>query len=204
MAQAPRGVPGGEYRSTVYSQGNSIGPGRALGGVVALFASLGVGLAVVAFIAGFGVGGVQDGTANAQDMGSGILALLVGALPLLVAPALAVGAGGWAGYSTKTAGEGFLSGFLGGVVGAIVLFMLVALGFALGGAFSGVTATDLRFDVGMDPGFASVLGYFASIGGLVYLLVVGVCGGLAGASIGALVPKPFAAVEEKVVRRPTV
>lgn len=203
---AVRDLPPREYRHTAtYGFDDGIGPGRAFGGVVGLFASLGVGLAIVAFIAGYGVGGVQDGIADAQDTGSGVLALLIGALPLLAAPALAVGAGGWAGYSTRSGGQGFLSGFLGGIVGTIVLFALVAIGFALGAASAGVTTTDLRFDVGMDPGFESLLAYFASVGGLVYLLVVAICGGLAGAFIGGMVPKHAVDVEERdVVRRPVV
>lgn len=197
--------PRGEYRSTaIYGTDNGIGAGRAFGGVLGLFASLGVGLAIVAFIAGYGVGGVQDGTANAQDAGSGVLALLVGALPLLAAPCLAVGAGGWAGYSTRSGGQGFLSGFLGAALGTIVLFGLVAVGFALGAAASGVTASDMTFDVGLDPSFAGLAGYFASIAGLVYLLVVGICAGLAGAFIGAMVPKAAVDVEHDVVRRPAV
>ena len=198
--------PRGEYRRTaIYGHDDGIGAGRAFGGVVGLFASLGVGLAILAFIAGFGLVGSADGTADAQDAGTGALALLIGALPLLAAPALAVGAGGWSGYSTRSGGQGFVSGFLGAIVGTIVLFALVGIGFALGGAAAGLNGTDLQVTVGMDPGFANLIAYFASIAGLVYLLVVAVCGGLAGAFIGGMVPRYGVDVDDReVVRRPTV
>lgn len=197
--------PVGHYRSTTFAD-NGIGAGRAFGGVLGIFVSLGVGLAILAFLAAYGLAGAEDGTATTEDVGSGILALLVGVLPLFAALPLAVGAGGWAGYSTRSGGQGFLAGFLGSVVGTILMFVLIALGFALGGAAAGITPGDITAETGgLDPTFAGVFGYFATIAGLVYLLVVAIVGGLAGAFIGGMVPKYGVDVEEHdVVRRPVV
>lgn len=201
--RAARHYPAGEYRSTAIYGNEGIGAGRAFGGVVGCFASLGIGLMILAFIAGFGVEGATDGAAaDAQDVGAGTLALLVGALPILAALPLAVGAGGWAGYSTRSGGQGFLSGALGCVVGTLLMFALVAIGFALGAAAAGVTAADLQVTTGIDPSFASLVAYFASLGGLVYLLVVAIVGGLAGAFIGGMVPKHVTHVQDETVRRP--
>lgn len=185
---------------------DGIGAGTAFGGVVGMFAILGLGLGILAFAAAFGVGDVTPAT-DAEDLqpdeaASGLTALLVGTLPVLAAPILALGTGAWAGHASRNSVQGLVGGGFGGVVGAIVLLAIVGIGFALGAAAAGVDAA--RFDFAVSPALADTFRNLLSLAGLLYLLSVFVIGGLAGALIGAIMPRRTAVPEREVVRRPVV
>src|SRR5688500_11694320 len=80
-------------------------------GVLGLFASLGIGLLLLAFWAAYALKDVNLNDPNQANAASA--AYLVGLLPLVAAPILAAIGGLWAGTRTRLAGSGALAGALG-------------------------------------------------------------------------------------------
>lgn len=167
-----------------------IGAGRATGGVIGIYAALGLVLGFLAFIAALGLRGTDltDPT-NAMAATS---SLLIGVFPFVAAPIIAVIGAVWAGQATRDAGQGALAGSIGAVVGVLVMFILVAIGGALGLAATGVNVMDVNIgggDVDVNAPSAGLVQYFASVGGIVYLFAHLLIGALVGALIGWLAPE---------------
>lgn len=159
---------------------------RSTLGVLGVFASLGVGLLVLAFAAANGLKNVNFNDPDQANLAA--TAYLVGVLPLVAAPILAAIGGMWAGTRTRHSGSGALAGALGAVLGVIVLGLLVALGFNMGAQSAGVDISRIAWPTGfyLRPGWRTTLADIGTNAGLLYLITAAIIGGLAGAVTGAL------------------
>jgi hypothetical protein len=155
-------------------------------GVLGLFASLGVGLLILAFSAAYALKGVNLNDPNQANAAAA--AYLVGLLPLVAAPILAAIGGLWAGTRTRDAGDGALAGALGAALGVLLLGLLTALGFSLGASAANVDLSRIAWPAGfwLRPGWQATLADIGTRGGLLYLVASTLVGGLAGAITGAL------------------
>lgn len=157
--------------------------GRATTGALGLFVSLGVGIALLAFVAAWGLQGLT------QVEGAALVPIFVVAtVPLIAAPILSVLAGSWAGTRVKQGGQGALAGAGGAFIGTILMFVIVALGSYLGILAAGVDLAALTFPEGMavSPQATEMIGFLASAAGIMYLIANAVVGAVAGSIAGAL------------------
>lgn len=170
-----------------------IGTGRATGGVIGIFAALGLGLALLAFVSAYALPQETDANDAASAAGA-IGSVLTGVLPFVAVPLVALLAGVWAGQATRSGGQGALAGALGTLIGTVLLFVLVGIGFALGAAAAGIDMADLNaagdnVNVGVPAGLTNTLQYLATVAGLTYLIANILTSALAAAIIGALLPQ---------------
>lgn len=159
---------------------------RSTLGVLGVYASLGVGLLILAFAAANGLKNVDLNDPNQANVAA--TAYLVGVLPLVGAPLLAAVGGMWAGTRTRLAGPGALAGALGAVLGVLVLGLLVAMGFSLGAQSAGVDLSKVAWPTGfyLRPGWRTTLADVGTTAGFLFLVASAIIGGLAGATTGAL------------------
>lgn len=175
-------------------------------GILALFAILGVVLGVLGFAAAFALDRATeatDGGTAIEDAAAGAAALpaiLVGLLPFLAAPVLALGCGAWAGHASRNARIGWVSGAIGGFLGPILTLLILGIGFALGAGAANLNIADIDMPggLGLAPGWGTTIPYLFTGAGLLWLVANALSGGLSGGVVGGLLDRRWS---ERVERR---
>lgn len=169
-------------------------------GILGIFAALGIVLGILGFAAAFALDNaadrLNDGT-TANDAGAAaelLPAVLVSMLPFMAAPVLAIGAGAWAGHSSRDATIGSVAGGIGSFLGPILMLLLTGVGFALGAGAAGLDLSNVRVleGWGISPGWASTMPYLFTGAGLLWLLANTLGGALTGGVVGALLNRRWA------------
>ncbi|HUR68290.1 MAG TPA: hypothetical protein VM370_03520 [Candidatus Thermoplasmatota archaeon] len=173
-------------------------------GTIGIFAILGLVLGVLGFAAAFALDnaaeaardGNNNGGLDGNDIAAGAAALpsiLVGLLPFMAAPVLALGLGSWAGHASRDAGLGASAGAIGGFVGPIVMLLLAGVGFALGAGAANLDLSGVTLPYGVAPGWGNTIPYLFTGAGLLWLLANTLAGGLSGGLVGGLLQRRWGA-----------
>lgn len=155
-------------------------------GSLGLFAILGLALSILAFVAAFALAEqAEGGLTEAEAVAATIPVVVVGLLPLLAAPLLALAGGSWSGHVTRDARTGALAGAIAGFVGPILMMLVVGIGFALGAGAANLDLSGVRV-AGLAPGWGTTMPAIFSGSGLLYLLACALAGTLGGGLVGGV------------------
>lgn len=170
-------------------------------GILGIFAALGIVLGILGFAAAFALDNaadrLDDGTLDNDPPGAAaelLPAILVAMLPFMAAPVLAIGAGAWAGHSSRDATIGSVAGGIGAFLGPILMLLLTGVGFALGAGAAGLDLSNVRVldGWGIAPGWANTIPYLFTGAGLLWLLACMLGAALTGGVVGALLNRRWA------------
>lgn len=186
----PREVTAGPYR---------FGMREGILGSIGVFAILGVVLGVLGFAAAFALRDMipllTDANPNNDFLigANAIPALLVGLLPFMAAPVLALGLGAWTGHASREAGIGASAGAIGGFLGPIMMLLITGIGFALGAGAASLDLSNVRVVWGIAPGWGTTIPYLFTGAGLLWLVANTLAGGLSGGLVGGLLEHRWSA-----------
>lgn len=170
-----------------------VGLRETITGSLGLFAILGLALSILAFASAFALadqaneaqGGGDEGAA-AEAAAAALPVLVIGLLPLLASPLLALACGAWSGHASRSARTGAIAGAIAGLAGPVILLLIVGIGFALGAGAANLDLSAVNLGGGLSPGWGSTMPAIFSGSGLLYLLSSALAGALAGGLVGSV------------------